>query len=204
MSAPSLYSIIADPSIAVSALIGPPEAWTSPAASSITYASWAHLPEWIKEVLGSDDWHVRTGFVSVTEAASHASWWLGLGPNGSGTKTSPGINVQVYVQSHTDASGFLDMAASRQATRHRLERIINSTARIIPEVWTRGKLDKYSECSVRNIHGGRSSSSLLAAEIFEDYAYKLLKCTVRRNSPPQSTSDCISHQARPTSIHDEW
>ncbi|KAK0216101.1 hypothetical protein IW262DRAFT_1464633 [Armillaria fumosa] len=194
MSAPSLYSIIADPSIAVSALIGPPEAWTSPAASSITYANWAHLPEWIKDVLG-DDWHVWSGYVSVMEAASHASWWLGPGPIGS--STSPGINVNVYVQSHTDANGALDIAASRQATHHRLARIINSHSRVITEVWTRGKLDEYSECSVQYIDGDRfvvvagqtivdirdARTSNLAVEIFEDYAYKLLNHTVRRNSP---------------------
>ncbi|KAK0480512.1 hypothetical protein EDD18DRAFT_1439502 [Armillaria luteobubalina] len=193
MSAPNLYSIIAD--IAVSALIEPPEAWTSPATSPITYANWAHLPEWIKEALG-DDWHIWSGHVSVMEAASHACWWLGPGPVGS--STSPAINVNVYVQSHTDANGALDMAASRQATRHRLERIINSHSRVITEVWTRGKLDEYGECSVQYIEGDRfvvvagqtivdirdARTFDLAVEIFEDYAYKLLNHTVRRKSPP--------------------
>ncbi|KAK0236984.1 hypothetical protein EDD85DRAFT_594744 [Armillaria nabsnona] len=176
-------------------LIGLPDAGTT--NSSITYVHWAHLPDWIKEVLG-DDWQVRSGYVNVMEATSHASWWLGLGRKGSGANTSPGINVHVYVQSHTDADGVLDMPASKQATRRRLAGIINSTSRVITEVWTRGKLDEFGECSVQYIGGGRfivvagqtivdirdSRTSELAVEVFEDYAYKLLEHTVRRNSPP--------------------
>ncbi|SJL11253.1 uncharacterized protein ARMOST_14656 [Armillaria ostoyae] len=200
-----LNPIVADASSQISALIGLPEAWTTPAISSITYANWAHLPHWIKEVLG-DDWNIWSGCVSVMEAASHASWWLGPGPKGSGANTSPGINVHVHVQSHTDADGVLDMAASKQATRRRLARIINSNSRVIREVWTRGKLDEFGECSVQYIGGGRfivvagqtivdirdSRTSDLAVEVFEDYAYKLLEHTVHRDSPPL-TAPVIKH-----------
>ncbi|PBK92793.1 hypothetical protein ARMGADRAFT_1030997 [Armillaria gallica] len=180
-----LNPIFANSSSEVLALIGLPEACTTPAISSITYANWAHLPDWIKEVLG-DDWQVRSGY-------------LGLGRKGSGANTSPGIDVEVYVQSNTDADGVLDMATSKQATRHRLAGIITGTSRVITEVWTRGKLDEFGECSVQHIEGGGrfivvagqtivdirdSRTSELAAEVFEVYAYKLLEHTVRRNSPP--------------------
>ncbi len=146
-----------------------------------------------------DDWQVRSGYVSVMEATSHASWLLGPGRKGSGANTSPGIDVQVYVQSNTDADGVLDMVASKQATRRRLAGIITGTSRVITEVWTRGKLDEFGECSVQHIEGGGrfivvagqtivdirdSRTSDLAAEDFEVYAYKLLEHTVRRNSPP--------------------
>ncbi|KAK0236985.1 hypothetical protein EDD85DRAFT_952968 [Armillaria nabsnona] len=157
-------------------LFGLPDAGTT--NTSITYANWAHLPDWIKEVLG-DDWQVRSGYVNVMEATSHASWWLGLGRKGSGANTSPGINVHVYVQSNTDVDGVLDI---KQATRRRLAGIINSTSRVITEVWTRGKLEEFGECStIVDIRDSRTSE--LAAEVFEVYAYKLLEHTVRRNSP---------------------
>ncbi len=192
-----LNPIVADSSSEVLALIGLPEACTTPAISSITYANWVHLPDWIKEVLG-DDWQVRSGYVSVMDAASHASWLLGPGRKGSGANTSPGIDVQVYVQSNTDADGVLDMVASKQATRRCLAGIITGTSRVITEVWTRGKLDEFGERSVQYIGGGRfivvtgqtivdirdSRTSELDAEVFEVYAYKLLEHTVRRNSPP--------------------
>ncbi len=179
-----------DSSSKVLTLVGLPE--TETASSSITYVHWVHLPEWIKKVLG-ENWRANdSGYVSVTEATTHASWWL----ERKRTKKSTyelAIKIEVYVQSHTDADGVLDLAASKQATRRCLASIITSTSRVITEVWTRGKLDGFGECSVQYIRGGRfivvAGPTIIdiqgerTMKLFESCALKLLEHTIRRDSP---------------------
>ncbi|KAK0216126.1 hypothetical protein IW262DRAFT_198774 [Armillaria fumosa] len=172
-------------------LVGLPEART--ASSSITYVHWAHLPEWIKKVLGEDWRAAGLGYVSVKEATTHASWRLER-KRAKKSAYEPAIKIDVYVQSHTDADGVLDLAASKQATRHWLASILSSTSRHIKEVWTRGKLDEFGEYSVQYIHGGRfivvAGPTIIdiwrdmerTVEHFEDYALKLLEHTIRRDS----------------------
>ncbi|KAK0216098.1 hypothetical protein IW262DRAFT_194678 [Armillaria fumosa] len=161
------------------------------ANSRITYVKWAHLQEWIKEVLG-DSWYVKYGRVGVGEGTAHALWYLKHKCN------SDSLKIRVFTESSTDADGVLDMAASRQAARQRLARLITSTDYLYQIVWTRGKLDKFSEYSVRFANGGRciivaagqtvveirNSGDSLTAEIFEDYARRLLEHTIRRDGPP--------------------
>ncbi|PBK71959.1 hypothetical protein ARMSODRAFT_796387 [Armillaria solidipes] len=181
-----------DSSSKVLTLVGLPEAET--VSSSITYVHWAHLPEWIKKVLG-EDWRAEdSGYVSVTEATTHASWWLER-KRAKKSTYKPAIKIDVYVQSHTDADGVLDLAASKQATRRCLAGIITSTSRDIKEVWTRGKLYEFGECSVQYIRGGRfvvvAGPAIIdiwrdmerTVEHFEDCALKLLEHTIRRDSP---------------------
>ncbi|SJL08203.1 uncharacterized protein ARMOST_11566 [Armillaria ostoyae] len=171
-------------------LIGLPEAETT--TSSITYANWAHLREWIKEAL-DDSWCVSYGQVGVGEATAHALWYL----KHKGNSDSP-LQIKVYVQSPTDADGVLDMAASRRATRRRLANFITSTDFPIQLIWTRGELDEFGKYSVRYADGGRciiiaagqtvveilNDGDSLTAETFEDCARKLLEQTIRRDGPP--------------------
>ncbi|KAK0480491.1 hypothetical protein EDD18DRAFT_1205432 [Armillaria luteobubalina] len=173
-------------------LVGLPEAGT--ANSSITYVHWAHLPEWIKKVLGEDWRAAGSGYVSVKEATTHASWRLER-KRAKKSTYEPAIRIDVYVQSHTDADEVLDLAASKQATRHFLASILSSTSRHIKEVWTRGKLDEFGEYSMQYIRGGRfivvAGPTIIdiwrdmerTVEHFEDYALKLLEHTIRRDSP---------------------
>ncbi|KAK0236971.1 hypothetical protein EDD85DRAFT_1007446 [Armillaria nabsnona] len=170
-------------------LIGLPEAGST--TSSITYANWAHLREWINEVL-DDSWCVKYGRVSVGEATAHALWNLKHKGN------SDSLRITVYVESPTDADGVLDMAASRQAARWCLANFITSTDFPIQLIWTRGDLDEFGEYSVRYADGGRciivaagqtiveilNSGNSLTAETFEECARKLLEHTIRRDSPP--------------------
>ncbi|PBK92780.1 hypothetical protein ARMGADRAFT_173768 [Armillaria gallica] len=170
--------------------IGLPEAGTT--TSSITYANWAHLREWINEVL-DDSWYVKHGRVGVGEAAAHALWNL----KHKGNPDLP-LQIKVYVESLTDAEGVLDMAASRQAARRCLADFITSTSFPIQLIWTRGELDEFGEYSVRYADGGRciivaagqtvveilNNGNSLTAETFEDCARKLLEHTIRRDGPP--------------------
>ncbi|KAK0440383.1 uncharacterized protein EV420DRAFT_1132974 [Desarmillaria tabescens] len=181
--------------------LGLPDAGTT--TSSIIYANWAHLPEWIKEVLG-DNWYIiaKSGYVGVTEASTDACWWLER--KGAKTSTSTMISINVHVASQLDADGVLDMAASKQAARRCLAGIITSTSRDIKDVWTRGGLDEFGECSVQDLDGSRfvlvagqtvldirDRGMDLTAEVFEGYARKLLEHTVRRDSPLPLTAPII-------------
>ncbi|PBK71896.1 hypothetical protein ARMSODRAFT_793864 [Armillaria solidipes] len=173
-------------------VIGLPEAGTT--TSSITYSNWAHVREWINEVL-DDSWCVSSGCVGVGEATAHALWYL----KHKGNSDSP-LQIKVYVQSPTDADGVLDMAASRRATRRCLANFITSTDAPIQLIWTRGELDEFGEYSVRYADGGRciivaagqtvveiwNDGDSLTAETFEDCARKLLEHTIRRDGLPMT------------------
>ncbi|KAK0200876.1 hypothetical protein DFS33DRAFT_1386818 [Desarmillaria ectypa] len=164
--------------------------------SSITYAGWAHVEDWIKEVL-DDSWCVMYGRVGVGEMTAHSVWRL---KGQSAEINSPvRLTITVHVESQIDADGVLDMSASRQAARCRFADIINSTDARIESVWTRGELYQFSDYSVRypddlpaecivvvagqTVIEIRDDNMLLTAETFERYAHKLLEHTVRRNSP---------------------
>ncbi|KAK0200870.1 hypothetical protein DFS33DRAFT_1277230 [Desarmillaria ectypa] len=189
-----LYATDEDTS-AVLSLVGLPEAGST--ASSVTYANWAHLPEWIKDVLG-DDWHsvAKLGYVNVTEATAHAFWCLER--EGSEIGPSPVISINVHVVSQTNADGVLDMAASKQAARCWLASIITSTSSDIKSLWIRGEHDEFSDYSVQYAEGILHGRIVIVAgptvvdirgvsrteELFEGCARKLLEHTVRRNGPP--------------------
>ncbi|PBK71926.1 hypothetical protein ARMSODRAFT_1083274 [Armillaria solidipes] len=176
---------------AVLSCIGLPAAGTA-TTSSITYANWAHLPEWIERVL-DDSWRVTYGGVGVGEGSAHSVWDL----KRQGADT-PRLIIRVFVESQTNADGVLDMAASKQAARRRLARIINSTDWLIECVWTRGNLSAFGDDSVRYADGGGcviviagptvieicDESDTLPWERFERYVHTLLGHTIRRNSPP--------------------
>ncbi|KAK0216112.1 hypothetical protein IW262DRAFT_1235864, partial [Armillaria fumosa] len=161
------------------------------ANSPITYVKWAHLREWIKEVL-DDSWCVKYGRVGVGEATAHALWYLKHKCN------SDSLKISVFVESPTDADGVLDMAVSRQAARQCLANLITSTDFFFQLIWTRGELDEFGEYSVRYANDGRciivaagqtvveilNEGNSLTAEIFEDCARKLLEHTIRRDGPP--------------------
>ncbi len=89
------------------------------------------------------------------------------------------------------------MAANKQAARHRLARMINSTDFFIELIWMRGNLSAFGDDSVRYADGGGcviviagqtvieiSDEETLAPERFETYARSLLEHTIRRDSPP--------------------
>ncbi|PBK71905.1 hypothetical protein ARMSODRAFT_954724 [Armillaria solidipes] len=161
------------------------------ANSPITYVKWAHLREWINEVL-DDSWCVKCGRVGVGEATAHALWYLKHKAN------SDSLKITVYVESPTDADGVLDMAASRQAARQCLANFITSTDAPIQLIWTRGELNEFGEYSVRYADGGRciivaagqtvveilNNGNSLTAETFKGCARKLLEHTIRRDGPP--------------------
>ncbi|KAK0432538.1 uncharacterized protein EV420DRAFT_1772086 [Desarmillaria tabescens] len=182
------------------------------ATSSMTYVSWAHVPEWIKEVL-DDSWCVTDGRVGVGEANAHTLWYL----NRQGCSSST-LRITVYVQSPIDANGVLDMAAARQATRRCLASIIQSTDAPLQFVWTRAELDEFGEYSVRYTRGGRcivvaagqtvveiwNRDNSMAVETFEDCARKLLEHTIRRESDGLPlTAPIIKRGPLATGSHDE-
>ncbi|KAK0200885.1 hypothetical protein DFS33DRAFT_1277244 [Desarmillaria ectypa] len=139
--------------------------------SSITYAGWAHVEDWIKEVL-DDSWCVMYGRVGVGEMTAHSVWRL------------KGRSAEI----NSPASSTLSLCGHHQQHRARIE-----------SVWTRGELYQFSDYSVRypddlpaecivviagqTVIEIRDDNMLLTAETFERYAHKLLEHTVRRNSP---------------------
>ncbi|KAK0476116.1 hypothetical protein IW261DRAFT_439247 [Armillaria novae-zelandiae] len=133
-------------------------------------------------------------FVSVTEESSHASWWLGLGPKGSSTNTPSGTNVQ----SHTDArESWIWLLPDRPrvnaskeslttllvlSRRYGLAESSTSTANVPCRVYRGGRFIVVAGQTIVDIRDSKTFN--LAVEIFEDYAYKLLNYTVRRDSLP--------------------
>ncbi|KAK0421615.1 hypothetical protein EV421DRAFT_1747062 [Armillaria borealis] len=176
-------------------LAGLADAETATTMSSITYANWANLPEWIEKVL-DDSWRVTYGSVGVGEGSAHSVWDL----KRQGADT-PQLTIRVFVESQTNADGVLDIAASKQAARRRLARIIDSTDYFIELVWMRGNLSAFGDDSVRYADGGGGviviagqtvieicdeGDTKLPWESFERYVHALLEHTIRRNSPPRA------------------
>ncbi|KAK0236996.1 hypothetical protein EDD85DRAFT_1023740 [Armillaria nabsnona] len=171
-------------------LAGLPDTGTAP-TSSITYANWALLPEWIEKVL-DESWRITYGRIGVGEANAHSVWDL----KRPGADT-PQLTIRVFVESQTNADGILDMAASKQAARRQLARIINSTDYFIERVWMCGNLSAFGDDSVRYTDGGGciiviagqtvieicDEGDILPSERFERYVRTLLEHTIRRDSP---------------------
>ncbi|KAK0455273.1 uncharacterized protein EV420DRAFT_1644911 [Desarmillaria tabescens] len=174
---------------AVSNILSP---LTTETPNSVSHINWAHVPEWINDVL-DEDWGVKFGRVSVGDSTTHAFWHLG---HDKAEEGSP-LRVNVHVESVVNLSGALDTAGSEQAARDRLGTILTSTDRDPEALWVRGTLDEFGQYSLQyasDVAAGRvvvvagnaivDISGMSSSAALEDYARKLLGHTVRRDGPP--------------------
>ncbi len=69
--------------------------------SSITYANWALLPEWIEKVL-DESWRITYGRVGVGEATAHSVWCL----KRQGADEAE-LTIRVFVESQANPDGIL-------------------------------------------------------------------------------------------------
>ncbi|KIL61813.1 hypothetical protein M378DRAFT_166453 [Amanita muscaria Koide BX008] len=154
---------------------------------AVTHVEWAHVPRWLKAVLG-DAWDIPYGLVTVGGTAAYALWHLA----DADVSDSP-ITVHIHVESVIGQDGSLDIDQSVNNARERVRDILMSTMR--DGVWTMRTLPGLEESSLQYADsidagrivviagnvvmdiGGMSSSAALLP-----HALKLFNYTARRQS----------------------